>query len=79
MKRTRHLSIEEKRDWLATVFRDENGEFTAAEKFKALTEDTKLAGLQREAEEASEGERFTLESLNRDLPPEYEEQEQPPE
>lgn len=75
MKRSRHLSIEEKRDWLATVFRDENGEFSAAEKFKALTEDTKLAGLQREAEGAPGEELFTLESLNRDLPPEYEDRD----
>ena len=50
MRKKRHLSIEEKRDWLAVIFRDESGEFSQADKFKALAEDTKLAQLQAEAE-----------------------------
>lgn len=50
MRKKRHLTIEEKRDWLASVFRDESGEFSQADKFKAMTEDTKLAVLQAEQE-----------------------------
>ncbi len=48
MRKKRHLSIDEKRDWLAVIFRDESGEFSQADKFKALAEDTKLAQLQAE-------------------------------
>lgn len=50
MPNNRHLSIDEKRDWLAVIFRDESGEFSQADKFKALAEDTKLAQLQAEEE-----------------------------
>lgn len=45
---TKHLSIKEKRDWLATIFRDESGEFSSSDKFKAMTEDTRLAMLAEE-------------------------------
>lgn len=45
------LSTEEKRRWLAHVFRDTDGEYSQADKFKALVEDTKLAALQQEEEE----------------------------
>lgn len=48
MKRKRHLTIEEKRDWLAYVFRDTGGEFSQADKFKAMVEDTRLAELAKE-------------------------------
>lgn len=48
--KTIHLSLDEKRRWLAAVFRDESGEFSQADKFKALAEDTKLAVLQQETE-----------------------------
>lgn len=48
MKRKRHLSIEEKRDWLAYVFRDSSGEFSQSDKFKAMVEDTRLAELAEE-------------------------------
>ena len=48
MRKKRHLSIDEKRDWLAVIFRDDSGEFSQADKFKALAEDTKLAQLQAE-------------------------------
>lgn len=37
------LTIEEKRAWLAHVFRDTSGYFTNADKFKAMQEDTNLA------------------------------------
>lgn len=45
------LSTEEKRRWLARVFWDTDGEYSQADKFKALVEDTKLAALQQEEEE----------------------------
>ena len=45
------LSTEEKRRWLARVFRDTDGEYSQADKFKALVEHTKLAALQQEEEE----------------------------
>ena len=37
------LTIAEKRAWLARIFRDTSGYYTAADKFKALQEDTNLA------------------------------------
>lgn len=37
------LTIEEKRSWLAKIFRDTSGEYIAADKLKALQEDTNLA------------------------------------
>ena len=52
MRRKRHLSIDEKRDWLADIFRDASGEYTQADKFKALAEDTKLAQLQADEAKA---------------------------
>lgn len=48
MRKKRHLTIDEKRDWLAQVFRDESGDYSQADKFKALVEDTRLAQLQQE-------------------------------
>lgn len=51
MRKKRHLTIEEKRDWLASIFRDESGDFSQADKFKALTEDTRLAQIQEEKEQ----------------------------
>lgn len=51
MRKKRHLTIDEKRDWLATVFRDDSGEFSQADKFKAMVEDTKLATLLAEEEQ----------------------------
>lgn len=54
MEKHRHLTIEEKRDWLAGIFRDESGDFSQADKFKALAEDTRLAQLQEEKELAAQ-------------------------
>lgn len=48
MKKKKHLTIDEKRDWLASVFRDTSGEYSQADKFKAMTEDTRLAMLEEE-------------------------------
>jgi hypothetical protein len=39
------LTIEEKRAWLARIFRDTSGEYTDADKLKALEADTSLAML----------------------------------
>ena len=54
------LSTEEKRRWLARVFRDEDGEYSQADKFKALVEDTKLAALQQEEEEFKRQRKWAL-------------------
>lgn len=61
MRKKRHLTINEKRDWLASIFRDESGDISQADKFKALAEDTKLAQLQ--AEENKESPATATESL----------------
>ena len=52
MRKKRHLTITEKRDWLASIFRDDSGDISQADKFKALAEDTKLAQLQAEEDKA---------------------------
>ena len=52
MRKQRHLTIDEKRDWLASIFRDASGDFSQADKFKALAEDTRLAQLQDEKAQA---------------------------
>lgn len=51
MKKKKHLTIEEKRDWLASIFRDASGEYSQSDKFKAMAEDTRLAMLQAEKQE----------------------------
>lgn len=43
----RFLTIAEKREWLARIFRDTTGEYTDADKFKAMVEDTRLAELHK--------------------------------
>jgi protein-arginine kinase activator protein McsA len=40
------LSISEKREWLAKIFRDKTGEYTDADKFKAMEADNRLTMLQ---------------------------------
>lgn len=54
MRKKKHLTIDEKRDWLACVFRDTSGEYSQADKFKAMSEDTRLAMLQEEQTPAPE-------------------------
>lgn len=44
------LSIAEKREWLARIFRDKTGEYTDADKFKAMEADNRLAVLQYTAD-----------------------------
>ena len=41
-----YLTIEEKRAWLARIFRDTSGEYTDADKLKALEADNRLVMLQ---------------------------------
>ncbi len=53
MPKERHLTIEEKRDWLADIFRDVSGDYSQADKFKAMAEDTRLAQLQEEKKQAA--------------------------
>ncbi len=50
MRKKKHLTIEEKRDWLAEVFRDPDGIYSQADKFKAMVEDTRLAELEAQME-----------------------------
>ena len=40
------LTIEEKRAWLARIFRDKSGFFTDADKLKAIEADNRLVELQ---------------------------------
>lgn len=54
MAKKKFLSIEEKRTWLADIFRDTSGEFSQADKFKAMIEDTRLAMLEAEAAKPAE-------------------------
>ena len=39
------LPIAEKREWLARIFRDTTGNYSDADKYKAMMEDTRLASL----------------------------------
>ena len=47
-KKHTYLSVEEKRSRLADIFRDSTGEYSQADKFKAMIEDTRLAMLAEE-------------------------------
>jgi len=69
MKKKKHLTIEEKRDWLASVFRDASGEYSQSDKFKAMAEDTRLALLQAEQEEKTEAASGPPPGLFDHLPP----------
>lgn len=78
MKDKAYLSIEEKRAWLADIFRDVAGEYSQADKFKAMVEDTKLAQildeqseleLKREQEEKKSTDSIDLVRLLQALPP----------
>ena len=44
---TQFLTIAEKREWLARIFRDTTGNYSEADKFKAMREDTRLIELNR--------------------------------
>ena len=45
------LTIEEKRAWLARIFRDTSGEYTDADKLKALEADNRIVSLQATVKE----------------------------
>ncbi len=72
MARKKFLSIDEKRTWLADIFRDASGEYSQADKFKAMIEDTRLAMLATEGNK-QEAQQTTLPGipleLLRHLPP----------
>lgn len=68
MRKKKHLTIEEKRDWLASVFRDTSGEYSQADKFKAMAEDTRLAMLADEKTESPEPQAPAFSILDQ-LPP----------
>lgn len=67
----KHLSIKEKRDWLADIFRDESGEFSQSEKFKAMVEDTRLAMLpeQKNSDKSKTNSPFPALEILAHLPP----------
>lgn len=69
MRKPKHLTIDEKRDWLALIFRDSAGEFSQADKFKAMVEDTRLAMLQEEKAAAAAASSPPAISLLDKLPP----------
>mgnify|MGYP003288271962 CR=1 FL=1 len=66
MPKKRFLTIEEKRRWLADIFRDTAGEYSQADKFKAMIEDTRLAMLADEAARP-EPQQNTLPGIPREL------------
>ena len=47
MRESQFLTIAEKREWLARIFRDTSGTYSDADKFKAMREDTRLLELNR--------------------------------
>ncbi len=53
-RKQRHLTIKEKRDFFATIARDKSGEYSTADKFKAIIEDTKLLEIEKTEAEAEE-------------------------
>lgn len=67
MKQPRHLSIDEKRDWLAEIFRDTGGEYSQSDKFKAMIEDTKLAMMLAEEEKKKAESEAEMPGLNHRL------------
>lgn len=69
MRPKRHLTIDEKRDWLAGIFRDESGEVSHADKFKAMAEDTRLAMLEEEERRRKESSTPALNASLLDLLP----------
>ncbi len=66
MPKKRFLSVDEKRSWLAAIFRDTSGEYSQADKFKAMIEDTRLAVLAEEAAKP-EPQPNTLPGIPREL------------
>ena len=69
MKRKKYLTIEEKRIWLADIFRDDEGIFSQADKFKAMVEDTRLAELQESKEAQQRQSAPGMPNIMENLPP----------
>lgn len=53
-RKSRHLTIKEKRDFFALIARDTSGEFSMSDKFKAIVEDTKHFQLELDLAAAQE-------------------------
>ena len=64
-RKPRHLTISEKRDFFTTIARDTSGEFSTADKFKAIVEDTKLFQLELELEESKLKRKEEAEAVRR--------------
>lgn len=45
--RPQFLTIAEKREWLARIFRDTTGNYSDSDKYKAMLEDTRLIMLNK--------------------------------
>lgn len=67
MAKKKYLSIDEKRSWLADIFRDNGGEYSQADKFKAMIEDTRLAMLAEESAKPSAPQQGVLPGIPREL------------
>jgi hypothetical protein len=52
------LTIEEKRAWLARIFRDTSGEYSDADKLKALEADNRLAAMLANCQEKIDNSRY---------------------
>lgn len=65
MAKKKYLSVDEKRSWLADIFRDASGEYSQADKFKAMIEDTRLAMLAEE--KAKPAQQATLPGIPAEL------------
>lgn len=64
-RKPRHLTIAEKRDFFTAIARDTTNEFTTADKFKAIVEDTKLFQLELELEESKRKRAEEAEAVRR--------------
>lgn len=67
-RKPRHLTIAEKRDFFTAIARDTTNEFTTADKFKAIVEDTKLFQLELELEESKRKRAEEAEAVRRQSP-----------
>lgn len=73
-RKPRHLTINEKRDFFCGIARDKSGEYSTADKFKAIVEDTKLFQLECDlaaAQAKREEEAKALERQKATIVPEY--------
>ena len=52
------LTIEEKRAWLARIFRDKSGFYSDADKLKAMEADNRLVAMQADCQEKLDNSRY---------------------